>query len=99
MRTLRLILTFYSSFVFVSFLSTLSCLSIIYIHGEKTLTALFWFKAVTLGMIYYVINSYKKREFYYYKNLGVSKRMLWIPTLSFDFFLFLVLMIITVKVR
>lgn len=62
-------------------------------HGIRTFTALFWFKAITLGLIYYFVNSYKKHELYYYKNLGFSKLKLWIPLLIFDFTVFLTAMI------
>ncbi len=92
MKTLRLIVTFYKSFAFLSSLLTLICLFLIYQYGENgihILQILFWFKLITLGSIFYFINSYKKAEFYYYKNLGISKLQLWIPVLIFDFSLFL----------
>ncbi|HEY3371096.1 MAG TPA: hypothetical protein VGK10_09630 [Prolixibacteraceae bacterium] len=95
MTTLRSILTFYKSFAFTSFLLTAICLVIIYTHGISTFQALFWFKISTLGLFYYSINSYKINELYYYKNLGISKRKLWIPILVFDFLFFLISMIIT----
>jgi hypothetical protein len=74
-------------------------MSIIYANGVSTITVLFWFKIGTLAMIYSAISSYKRKEFYYYKNLGVSKLTLWVPTLSFDFILFLFLIILTAKIR
>ncbi len=97
MKTLRLILTFYKSFALFSLLLTLTCLFIIYEYGKNgiyILQALFWFKLVTLGLIYYYIDSYKKAESYYYKNLGISKQKLWIPILIFDFSFFLISAII-----
>lgn len=97
MKTLRLILTFYKSFALVSLLLTLTCLYIIYGYGKNgiyILQYLFWFKLVTIGIIYYYINSYKNAEFYYYKNLGVSKQKLWIPILFFDISFFLISAII-----
>lgn len=99
MRTARLILTFYKSFAFVSLMITLSCLSIIYTWGIETFTALFWFKAITLGLIFYYIHSFKKDNFYYYKNLGLTKKLLWISSLTFDLIIFLILITITLKVR
>lgn len=97
MKTLRLILTFYKSFALLSLLLTSTCLFIIYKYGNNgihILQVLFWFKLGTLGLIFYYINNYKKKEFYYYKNLGISKQKLWIPILFFDFSLFLVSAII-----
>ncbi|OFZ08525.1 MAG: hypothetical protein A2322_06505 [Bacteroidetes bacterium RIFOXYB2_FULL_39_7] len=99
MRMTRLILTFYRSFAFASLMITLSCLSIIYTWGLVTFTALFWFKIITLGLIFYYIHNVKKDDFYYYKNLGLSKKTLWFSTLTFDFILFLMLIIITLIVR
>ncbi|HBZ26324.1 MAG TPA: hypothetical protein DEO54_08860 [Rikenellaceae bacterium] len=70
-----------------------------YTQGINIFTALFWFKIITLGIIVYFINNYKRNEFYYYKNLGLSKKVLWISSLTFDFILFLTLIIITLLVR
>ena len=98
-RTLRLILTFYRSFFFTTFVLNVMGMSIIYAHGINTFTALVWFKIITLGMILYVIDLYKKKEYYYYKNLGVSKLVLWIPILSFEFIVFNLLLFLTLKIR
>lgn len=94
MRTLRLILSFYRSFAFLSMILTSACILIVYTNGISTFTVLFWFKIATLGLTFYSVNNYKKRELYYYKNLGISKWMLWIPTLTFDLILFIALTIL-----
>lgn len=60
---------------------------------------LFWFKIATLGLIFYFINNYKNKEYYYYQNLGISKMFLWAIILIFDFLLFLTLIIIAYKLR
>jgi hypothetical protein len=99
MRTLGLIIIFYKSFAFLSLMITLSCMIITYTYGVETFTVLFWFKIFTLGLSVYFINSYKRNEFLYYKNLGVSKVFLWISTLLFDSSLFIFLLIITLKIR
>ena len=99
MKTLGLIVNFYKSFALANLLITLSCITIAYTHGKDTLTALFWCKIITFGIIIYLINSYKRDEFYYYKNLGTSKLVLWISTLSFDFILFIALLVLTLKIR
>jgi len=98
-KSLRLFFTFYKSFAFASWMVTLSCMIITHTWGLKAFTALFWFKIITLGLILYFINNYKREEFYYYKNLGFSKKHLWISTLLFDFILFIALMILTSKFR
>jgi hypothetical protein len=47
-------------------------------------------KFLSYGVIFYIINTYKKKEFYYYLNIGISKRKLWGLTILFDFLLFLI---------
>ena len=100
-RSVRLIVTFYSSFAFASNLITLACLYLVYLYGDKAIyiiQILFWFKILTLAVIVYFIHQYKKDLFYYYKNLGLSKKHLWIPTLTFDLALFLILLALTIKI-
>lgn len=91
LRTIRLIGTFYRSFLLFSFIITVSCLSLFWKNGTSIFVVLFWFKITTLGLTYYFINSYKSKEYYYYLNLGVSKATLWTAALCFDFALFLFL--------
>jgi hypothetical protein len=55
---------------------------------------IFWCKVLSLAITYYFINDRKKKEYYYYLNLGVSKKMLWISSVSFDFALFVISIII-----
>ena len=94
MRTLRAILSFYCSFAFVGFLLTAACLVSVYTTGIAMFTFLFWFKIGTMWLIYYFTDSYKRKEYYYYDNLGISKRTLWIPALAFDFTVFMVSMVV-----
>lgn len=98
MKTLRLILSFYKSFAFVSILITLVSVIIVYLNGRDgvfMIQSFFWFKLFTIGAIFYYTNSYKKNEYYYYRNLGISKPMLWVPTLVFDIALFSIAIITT----
>ena len=99
MRTTRLLFTFYKSFAFASLMITLSCLITIYTWGIQTFAAMLFIKTSTLGVIFYYIRSFKKNEFYYYKNLGLTQKHLWIPTFTFEVFLFLILTTLTLKIR
>lgn len=99
MRTLRLLFTFYKSFVFTSFIITLSCLSILYTWGSDTIVVLLWFKIFTTCLIFYYIHNFKKKDYSYYKNLGLSKIKLWISTIAFDVCIFLILIILTINFR
>ena len=73
---------------------TLLCIYFFRLNGESALGVLLWFKLLTLGLFVFFIENYKKKEFYYYQNLGISKSILWISTLVFDFALFVVLIIL-----
>jgi len=99
MRHLRLILTFYKSFFVLSFIVTLACLYIVQVHGLKALASLLGLKLLTFGLIYLYITSYKRRDFFYYQNLGMPKKKLWFSSLTLDIILFLVLMIITLIIK
>jgi hypothetical protein len=94
MRTLRAILSFYSSFAFAGFLLTAACLGTLYTTGIAMFTFLFWIKVGTMWIIYYFVDHHKRKEYYYYDNLGISKSTLWIPAMAFDFLLFIVSTII-----
>lgn len=92
-KTIRLLLTFYKSFAVASFAITFACLFLMFgfkANGIYMIQVLFWFKIATLALIVYSVNSYKSKEFYYYKNHGLSNRKLWLPILVFDFLVFLI---------
>ncbi len=99
MKKLHLLINFYKSFAFACFAITISCMYFPFNYGIGTFSALFWFKFATLGIIFYLNNSFKRNEFYYYRNLGVSKKLLWSTTLSFDMILYLTLFYLTLKYK
>lgn len=99
LRTIRLILTFYKSFFIANFIITAVCIDIFWKYGMATFFEIFWFKVISLGMIFYFIREFKAKQFYYYQNLGISKMLLWVTTLTFDFGLFMLLIIMTYKIR
>jgi len=92
-KTLKLMFTFYMSFFTTAFVLTLVSAYMLYKLGSAAFTLIFWFKMVTYGVIIYYINNYKNKEFYYYQNLGISKLTLWIGALTFDFLIFVALLI------
>ncbi len=98
-KFVRLVWTFYKNYIFSSIIITLCCLFLFFEYGFDIFKALFWFKMATLGVTFYFINSYKKNEYYYYQNLGVSKIMLWVMSLSFDIMLFVFLIIQVYKIK
>jgi len=74
-------------------------MSIIFAYGLEPFAALFWFKVLTLALIFFFINNYKKKELYYYRNLGVSKLFLWISTIAIDLSIFILFVILTIQIK
>jgi hypothetical protein len=100
MRTFKLITRFYSGIFLANFLVTLSCVFLLWSFGAKAHDIrgiLFWYKVITIAMIFSLSIHYKKQELYYYQNLGVSKSLLGFSTSIFDFMLWLILTLITLK--
>lgn len=98
-RTVKLIWTFYKSYLLASLLITIACINLFWKYGFDIFSELFWFKIISLGIIYYFINYSKRKEYYYYQNLGISKVVLWTVTLLFDFSFFIFLIIQTYCLR
>ncbi|MEO6314942.1 MAG: hypothetical protein ABIU63_01515 [Chitinophagaceae bacterium] len=98
-KTFRLLVTFYRSFILASSLVTICCLVLFSEYGMAIFNVLCWLKLITLGVTYWFINNYKNKEYYYYQNLGISKRLCWVCTLSFDFALFIFLIILAYKFK
>ncbi len=99
LKKIKIIFTFYRSFFIASNTITVCCIFIFLKNGISVYFPLFWFKIVTLGLIYYFLRSYKSKEIYYYQNLGISKIILWASTLAIDFLMFIVSIIITNQVN
>ena len=86
---IRLLLTFYRNFLISTNLLTGCCVWILLENGLGSVIILFWFKVITLALIFTFVNSHKSKEFFYYQNLGLSRRLLWISTLAFDLLIFI----------
>jgi len=96
-KTLKLAFTFYKGFFFTSLSITFLCLFIYRVWQVMPviLAILFWFKMATYLMTFFHIRAAKRKEFYYYQALGVSKTTLWVISFIVDFFLFSILLYIT----
>ncbi len=100
MRTLKLIARFYRGFFLPNILVTISC---VYIQHETAAAkfgvtgVLFWYKLITMALILWYILSDKKKELYYYQNLGISKVMLAVTTSVFDFSLCVLIYLLSYK--
>jgi hypothetical protein len=85
---LRNLLSFYLSFAFPNLLITLACIYMLNVLGMEAFVMVHPFKYVTLLIMWSYINTYKKAEFFYYQNLGMSKRFLWICCIGIDLLIF-----------
>lgn len=99
LRSIRLIRTFYRSIWIPTTLVSIACSSIIFLNGLSAFKVLFWFKVITEVIIYFFINERKKQEYYYYLNLGIPKRLLWIPVFAANAAVFVILVIASFYLR
>ena len=98
-RSIRLIVTFYNTFIIPSILISLLSAVTLMKSGLSFFIVVFWFKLISMASIITFINSYRKKEFFYYQNLGLSKLALWSGSLVIDFVLFLALLIFAYQLR
>ncbi|RXK86753.1 hypothetical protein [Filimonas effusa] len=84
-KTARLAMTFYRSFVFAPLLITIFAISCFLSYGFRVFAAILWLKILTNAVIWYQVREFKKKELYYYRNLGVSEKKLWVIVFVFDF--------------
>ena len=84
-KTARLATTFYRSFIFAPLLITILTLSWFLSYGFNVFAAILWTKIFTNAVIWYLVREFKKKEFFYYRNLGVSEKKLWVIVFVFDF--------------
>ena len=94
-KNLNLLYRFYLNFSFVSILITFVAMALLHTFGAAAIVMLVWFKIVTMIIFMSYVNSYKQKEFYYYRNLGFSKLKLFSSALTFDLALFSLFMLIT----
>src|ERR1700744_74826 len=97
MRTFKLIARFYRGFFLADFLATLVLVCAIAIHHDmatKLIGPFFWCKIISIAVVAYAAITYRKKELYYYQNLGITKWQLIIVTSVLDFLIWVALMTI-----
>jgi hypothetical protein len=99
MKNVYLYLLFYKSFAAASIAVSIGAVSIVYVYGIGTFLPIFWFKVFTLLCILYANHKYKSNEYYFFLNLGIPKRNLWIFSGVFDMIVFTALLILSLKIR
>jgi len=98
-RGIRIVFTFYSSYFIAGLIISLACASIVLSTGLTAMSGVLLIKTVSLVIIYFFISAYKHQEFYYYQNLGFSKKRIWVFSIIADLILFIMLMIIISFIR
>lgn len=98
-RKTGFLFTFYRYYIWVSLLVNVTCAFFLWNNGIGAYSALFWFKIFTMGVSLYLINDYRKQQYFYFYNFGLSKKTLWIFSLAFDLFLFFALIILAYNLR
>jgi len=96
-KKVNLFFTFYKSFCFASIVISIVCAYFLIIYGVSAYFFLFWFKIITSALIFFYIREYKSKEFCFYKNLGISKKALWIFSFLLDFTVYFVVVIIALN--
>jgi len=97
MRTIKLITRFYGAIFLANFLVTLSCVYLLAMAGKNDqaiVAVFFWYKIISMTLIFYTAIHYKKQELYYYQNLGISKTQLILATSIFDIFIWLMFILL-----
>ena len=98
-KDINLLFTFYKNYAAASVSITLIAAFLLWKLGIEALTILFWFKITATAFIGLYIQSYKRKEFFYYQNLGISRIKLWVYTIGFDLLVFVFLMVLSINLR
>lgn len=98
-RNIRLLFTFYRYYMWVSIFINAACMYILWSNGIGIYKMLFWLKVFTIAASCYLVNEFRKEDYFYFYNFGLSKKTLWISTLSFDLLLFFGCMILAYQLR
>jgi hypothetical protein len=84
LRNIRLFAIFGRYIVAPSLIINGCCLLFFLRYGTGTLVMLVWFKLITQSFTFFLVNSLRRHEYYYYYNLGISRTQLWAVTLLAD---------------
>lgn len=82
------ILFFYKSVCPASLSISLLCLGIFAAKGPASLQAILWFKVITFGVIGFHMENTRKQAFWYFYNLGLTRKILWVGAAFIDFSIF-----------
>lgn len=99
LKHIRILWMFYKNIALLSILITGFCIRTFWHFGFESFFSIFWAKVITLTITVLLVDSLKKKEYFYYQNAGFSKSILWSIILVFDIALFLSAIVITHKLK
>ena len=92
---MRLIVTFYRYYGYVSNIITVLCaIEIILSGGTSDIGWMVVLKLASLPIFVFIAHEFKKHEYPYYKNLGISRNALWSYSILLDILIFAVVITI-----
>lgn len=97
MKKIHLLWAFYLNFAAALLVVNGVSLYTFYKVGMNSLTIILCLKVLSAGAIVIYISSYKKKDFYYYQNRGLSRSFLWKYTLSADMISLILLLFLTAQ--
>lgn len=98
-KSLRLLGTFYRGYALPSLVLTACCVTLNWQADFRLFGLLFWGKLGSLGLFFAYSHGYRRAEYGYYHNLGLSQQVLWAATLTLDVSLFLALVLFSYRLR
>ncbi|GAA4434450.1 hypothetical protein GCM10023091_09430 [Ravibacter arvi] len=89
MKTLNLIFRFYKSFCLATLLPSAFLLYSASPDVLKVFGLAFKFKILSLILVLALVYQYKRSQFYYYRNLGLSRNVILVSVFMLDMMIFL----------
>jgi hypothetical protein len=94
-----LLFRFYRGFAFSCLTITIACAIITWHYGSSVCLSLLLFKLITLSLVYYFVSVGKKKELFFYYNLGFSKNIMFAISFAVDLLLFFAALFLTNSLR
>lgn len=92
MQKIKLLAIFYRNYVLPSLLVTGGCCWVFMSHGPATLSYLFPFKVLTYAPFAFLVHERRKETYFFYANLGLGRRALYLGTMAPDLVFFILLL-------
>jgi hypothetical protein len=94
-----LLFTFYRNFFLLSIFISLGLAYPFWKFDTGFPASLILFKLISFWLIYYFLSAFKKKEWYYFRNLGYTIRRLFLISFCLDFLLFVLFLYLVTFLR